>query len=100
MRAPSTNARRLTDACTFACTSPKLGYPQSLQAHDSIGRGGAVLTRQPLRPRQVRDQAALRPDICAPLDFKPLPNSCLIQSPVPSAKLVQDCLKSLSVRPD
>ncbi len=30
---------------------------------DSIGRGGAIRTPDPLRPRQVRYQAALRPDI-------------------------------------
>ena len=29
---------------------------------DSIGRGGAIRTPDPLRPRQVRYQAALRPD--------------------------------------
>src|SRR5574340_261238 len=29
---------------------------------DSIGRGGQIRTADPLRPRQVRYQAALRPD--------------------------------------
>ena len=29
---------------------------------DLIGRGGGIRTRDPLRPRQVRYQAALRPD--------------------------------------
>ena len=30
---------------------------------DSLGRGGGIRTHDPLRPRQVRYQAALRPDI-------------------------------------
>jgi hypothetical protein len=30
---------------------------------DSIGRGGRIRTADPLRPRQVRYQAALRPDL-------------------------------------
>ena len=30
---------------------------------DSIGRGGEIRTHDPLRPRQVRYQAALRPDM-------------------------------------
>ncbi len=29
---------------------------------DLVGRGGAIRTPDPLRPRQVRYQAALRPD--------------------------------------
>ena len=29
----------------------------------NIGRGGGIRTRDPLRPRQVRYQAALRPDM-------------------------------------
>ena len=32
---------------------------------DSIGRGGVIRTHDPLRPRQVRYQAAPRPDITA-----------------------------------
>ncbi len=39
---------------------------------DSIGRGGAIRTPDPLRPRQVRYQAALRPDNYCFLDSKPL----------------------------
>ncbi len=31
---------------------------------DFIGRGGGIRTHGPLRPRQVRYQAALRPDMC------------------------------------
>ena len=38
-----------------------------------FGRGGAIRTPDPLRPRQVRYQAALRPDILCFSDFKPLP---------------------------
>jgi hypothetical protein len=32
------------------------------QLVDCNGRGGGIRTRDPLRPRQVRYQAALRPD--------------------------------------
>jgi hypothetical protein len=39
------------------------------------GRGGGIRTRDPLRPRQVRYQAALRPDICWSLQSRPLPGS-------------------------
>src|ERR1035438_7342211 len=38
-----------------------------------FGRGGEIRTHDPLRPRQVRYQAALRPDICCSFDSKPLP---------------------------
>ena len=49
-----------------------------LQCMFSTGSSvGMVLIR--LRPRQVRYQAALRPDICCFLDFKPLS-----QFPIPS----------------
>ena len=44
-----------------------------------IGRGGEIRTHDPLRPRQVRYQAALRPDMYCFLDFKPLS-----QFPIPS----------------
>jgi hypothetical protein len=44
-----------------------------------FGRGGQIRTADPLRPRQVRYQAALRPDICRSSDFKPLS-----QFPIPS----------------
>ena len=33
------------------------------QVIDKSGRGGGIRTRDPLRPRQVRYQAALRPDV-------------------------------------
>jgi hypothetical protein len=36
-----------------------------------IGRGGEIRTHDPLRPRQVRYQAALRPDIRWPFDSNP-----------------------------
>ena len=45
------------------------------------GRGGAIRTPDPLRPRQVRYQAALRPDILCFLDFKPLS-----QFPIPPGR--------------
>ena len=35
----------------------------SLDLFNFIGRGGGIRTHDPLRPRQVRYQAALRPDI-------------------------------------
>ena len=37
--------------------------PVGLYLYDSIGRGGEIRTHDPLRPRHVRYQAALRPDI-------------------------------------
>src|SRR3954466_6514634 len=36
---------------------------ESLGISRRIGRGGEIRTHDPLRPRQVRYQAALRPDI-------------------------------------
>ena len=39
-----------------------------------IGRGGEIRTHDPLRPRQVRYQAALRPDNYCSFDSKPLPS--------------------------
>ena len=38
-------------------------YERGSYSLDSIGRGGQIRTADPLRPRQVRYQAALRPDI-------------------------------------
>jgi hypothetical protein len=35
-----------------------------------FGRGGQIRTGDPLRPRQVRYQAALRPDMCGPFNSK------------------------------
>ncbi len=34
----------------------------TLQVLDFIGRGGGIRTRDPLLPKQMRYQAALRPD--------------------------------------
>jgi hypothetical protein len=34
-----------------------------MQAVEEFGRGGEIRTPDPLRPRQVRYQAALRPDM-------------------------------------
>ena len=52
-----------------ACTIYKIIYSwwgyrslRGLQAIDLIGRGDWIRTSDPLRPRQVRYQAALRPD--------------------------------------
>jgi hypothetical protein len=42
---------------------------------DSIGRGGQIRTGDPLRPRQVRYQAALRPDRCCSIHSKTLLDS-------------------------
>ena len=44
------------------------GYPTGLGnsrkgCEELYGRGGVIRTHDPLRPRQVRYQAALRPDI-------------------------------------
>ncbi len=39
------------------------GSINSFQINERFGRGGAIRTPDPLRPRQVRYQAALRPDI-------------------------------------
>ncbi len=43
-----------------------------------FGRGGAIRTPDPLRPRQVRYQAALRPDILCSSDSKPLPRFAIL----------------------
>ena len=39
------------------------GLDRGFETIERIGRGGGIRTRDPLRPRQVRYQAALRPDI-------------------------------------
>ena len=44
-----------------------------LYLHHSNGRGGGIRTHDPLRPRQVRYQAALRPDIYGFFDSTLLP---------------------------
>ena len=54
------------------------GHTVSPQVSDSIGRGGAIRTPDPLRPRQVRYQAALRPDIYWSLHSKPLPHVAVL----------------------
>ncbi len=48
---------------------------------DSIGRGDWIRTSDPLRPRQVRYQAALRPDIGNPLILLHSPTAPLIALP-------------------
>ena len=52
------------EGLTSQTTSQRpIGLSRSLpHTTDSIGRGGEIRTHDPLRPRQVRYQAALRPD--------------------------------------
>src|ERR1022692_4925687 len=45
---------------------------------EKFGRGGEIRTHDPLRPRQVRYQAALRPDIYWYLHSKPLPHVAVL----------------------
>jgi hypothetical protein len=65
---------------SFGLTTFSNDESPCLQLINSIGRGGEIRTHDPLRPRQVRYQAALRPDICCFLDFKPVS-----EFPIPSA---------------
>ena len=51
---------------------------------DCIGRGDWIRTSDPLRPRQVRYRAALRPDILYSFDSKPLLRFPVL--PVPPAQ--------------
>ena len=59
------------DLCQDDCSAQYLNHLQScfpdirkwLELFDVIGRGGGIRTRDPLCPRQVRYQAALRPDV-------------------------------------
>ena len=53
--------------------------PQVVENLESGGKPKEALERVAMRPRQVRYQAALRPDIYWSLDFKPLS-----QFPIPS----------------
>ena len=50
-------------AATKSTTAEFLGGPRMAHLIENIGRGGQIRTADPLRPRQVRYQAALRPDI-------------------------------------
>jgi hypothetical protein len=48
------------------CQHRTMHIPEDPVGHvsfESVGRGGVIRTRDPLRPRQVRYQAALRPDV-------------------------------------
>ena len=45
---------------------------------ERFGRGGRIRTGDPLRPRQVRYQAALRPDTDKPLDSTAFSNGIII----------------------
>ena len=59
-----------------------------------FGRGGVIRTHDPLRPRQVRYQAALRPDICYSFDSKLTFEVAGVNCAAPSAKLYQNCIKT------
>jgi hypothetical protein len=52
-----------------------------------------------LRPRQVRYQAALRPDIYCSFDSKTLLNLTSIPKPALSPKTYQNCIKTLFISP-
>ena len=39
-------------------------WPQAFDQKYTIGRDGRIRTDDPLPPRQMRYQAALRPDLC------------------------------------
>ena len=62
VQVPQDGARRRAEGVT-----PLL--PQALKS----GRGDWIRTSDPLRPRQVRYQAALRPDSSAIIPRRPLP---------------------------
>jgi hypothetical protein len=47
--------------------------PKGIEDFDSWNAGNFMGGAEPLRPRQVRYQAALRPDIFYSFDFKILP---------------------------
>src|SRR5665213_1315271 len=68
-----------------------MGRPHQI---DFIGRGGAIRTPDPLRPRQVRYQAALRPDMYCSLDSKILSNQASSFHHVSSPKLSHNCAKT------
>ena len=53
----------------------KAGDSNPAEVVDLIGRGGEIRTHDPLRPRQVRYQAALRPDMYCSLHSKTLLDS-------------------------
>src|SRR5437868_3836188 len=54
---------------------PRTLEPGWNTTEDVIGRGDRIRTYDPLRPRQVRYQAALRPDMKCSCDSKPLPRT-------------------------
>jgi hypothetical protein len=59
--------------------------PQVIEKHESGEKSKQALERADVRPRQVRYQAALRPDICRSFDPKPLPR----------VKILPDMAKSI-----
>ena len=48
--------------CLEGSCSIQLSYGHLLGKHGGIGRGGGIRTHDPLLPKQMRYQAALRPD--------------------------------------
>ncbi len=66
---------------------------------DFIGRGGGIRTRDPLRPRQVRYQAALRPDNYCFFDSKPLSKFPILSALPKSGQNSPDRDKTPSVGP-
>jgi hypothetical protein len=54
-------------------TSGEKQIPQVIENIENGWNSKEALERAVMRPRQVRYQAALRPDICCSFDFKPLP---------------------------
>ena len=66
-------------AATKLTTVAFLPRSKSQQVLELIGRGGEIRTHDPLRPRQVRYQAALRPDSTGSFDSKPLPTIPIVQ---------------------
>jgi len=55
--------------------------PQVVEKFESGGKPKEALETAELRPRQVRYQAALRPDISSFFDFKPLPQLSILSRP-------------------
>jgi hypothetical protein len=64
------------------------------------GRGGVIRTHDPLRPRQVRYQAALRPDICWSLDSKTLLTEHPSLNPLSASKRIKTVSKLFSLHLD
>jgi hypothetical protein len=80
-----------------------LGLPVTsinfIKINRRFGRGGAIRTPDPLRPRQVRYQAALRPDICWSLHSKTPPDSPHTATRTKTTQNRPDRAKTASVGP-